>query len=97
MARFNDKRLNNFDVMEHISNIYDIVGTTDSKSVETDQSHNIVERLNEIQHGNFIQWKGTQDEYKIAVANGTIKPGMLCAITDDYYEPEEDSSEESST
>ena len=96
MARFNEKRLNEFDVMEHISNIYNIVGTTDPKSVESDQSHNITERLNEIQRGKFIQWQGTQEEYDIAVANGTIKPGMLCAITDDYYNPDENSEDNTS-
>lgn len=88
MARFNDKRLNDYDVMQHISNIYDIIGTTDKKSVETGQSNNISERLDEVQHGNFIQWSGTLEEYKIAKASGLITPTMLCAITDDYYEPE---------
>lgn len=87
MARFNDKRLNNYDVMQHISNIYEIIGTTDKQSVGTEQSGNISERLNEIQHGNFIQWIGTREEYKAATASGVIKPGMLCAITDDYYNP----------
>lgn len=91
MARFNDKRLNNFDVMQHISNIYDILGTTDKKSIETNQSNDISERLNEIQNGNFIQWVGTLEEYNIAKASGVIKPDMLCAITDDYYEPNESS------
>ena len=89
MARFNEKRLNEFDVMEHISNIYNIVGTTDPKSVQSDKSHNVAERLNEIQNSSFVHWKGTMEEYKIARANGTIKPGMLCAITDDYYNPDE--------
>ena len=88
MARFNEKRLNDYDVMQHITNIYSIIGTTDVKSVETEQSHNVAERLNEIQHGKFADWYGTQEEYEIAKASGVIKPGMLCAITDDYYEPD---------
>ena len=88
MSRFNNKELDNYDVMQHVQNIYNIIGTTGKASVETRTANNIVERLNEIKTTNIVDWIGTKAEYDAAKSSGFITPNMVCAITDDYYVPE---------
>ena len=69
MARFETKELNDYDVMQHIKNIYGIIGTTGKESVQTVESDNIVERLKELDKNKVVDWVGTKEEYEIAKAD----------------------------
>lgn len=87
MARFETKELNDYDVMQHIKNIYGIIGTTGKESVQTVESDNIVERLKELDKNKVVDWVGTKEEYEIAKAAGEITDDMVCAV-EDVYQPE---------
>lgn len=98
-GKFENDILNDYDVMQHIRNIYNILGITEPERVpssggtsggdgedgESDRS--IFDWIYDAVSRSMIDWEGTREEYKQGVANGTITPDMLCAINDDYYYP----------
>ena len=65
------------DVMQHIQNLYSILGVTN----KPDKS--IVDMVNENSNNIPVDWVGTVEEYRAAKACGDITPTMNCYITDD--------------
>ena len=86
--KFTDPKLNRYDVMQHVRNIYDILGITNPETFESNSGvANIVSRIDQIDNKSMVGWKGTMEEYKRDRAAGLIADDTVCAITDDYYEP----------
>lgn len=88
--KFTDPALNRYDVMQHIRNLYDIVGVTNTNTFE--QNHavaNVVDRIEQIADGSIIKWEGSMEKFLHDKAAGLITSDMICAITDDYYNPNE--------
>ena len=52
--RFQNKDLNNFDVMQHIRNIYDILGVLVQDDMTYGKATNVVERLDDISKNPLI-------------------------------------------
>lgn len=87
-GKFHDDALNDYDVMQHIRNIYNILGTTNNESITPPGTSNItiIDVVNHLQEKDAIDAFVTQKEYEEGLANGSLKD-KLCAITDDYYRP----------
>ena len=86
-GKFENDVLNSYDVMQHIRNIYSILGTTEREGFGNGNGDSFLELVQEAIHRSMIDWVGTREEYTQGVANGTITKDMLCAVTDDYYYP----------
>ena len=81
---FKNKELNNFDVMQHIRNIYDILGVVDKKDVGYHESTNVVERLDSITKNPLIKGEyDTMDDYLADLNRGKISPNDIYQINDD--------------
>ena len=66
------------DVLQHLTNIYDILGVTDLSELD---SKTIKQKLEEVRPDTQI-WVGSQTEYDEQWGNGTISETTLCIVTD---------------
>lgn len=66
------------DVLQHLTNIYDILGVTDLSELD---SKTIKQKLEEVLPDTQI-WVGPQIEYDEQWGNGTISETTLCIVTD---------------
>lgn len=75
--------IKDMDVMQHIRNIYDLIGASDSNGLIGFDS--IVSGLGNISASdNQKIWVGSTKAYEEGVGNGTITNEMICCIDDDY-------------
>lgn len=85
--RFQNKDLNNFDVMQHIRNIYDILGVLVQDDMTYGKATNVVERLDDISKNPLIKgYYDTVEEYQNDLKAGIISPDDLCYIEDDEFD-----------
>lgn len=79
--RFQDKDLNAYDVMQHVRNIYNILGVLYQKDMAEGNANNVVERLDDITKNPLIKaYFDTVEEYKAALQAGTVSPNDLCYV-----------------
>ena len=89
MANLDISNIKDYDIMQHIRNIYNIIGATTPEGINA--SSTLVSAIDKVaQESGQKIWVGTQERYEEGVGNGTITNTMLCIITDDYYEPTEE-------
>lgn len=89
MSNIDLTNIKNYDIMQHIRNIYNLIGATSPDGIKLNA--NLVSAIDQIakETGQKI-WVGTQKKYEEGIGNGTISNTTICIITDDYYEPSED-------
>lgn len=85
--KFTNPALNRYDVMQHVRNLYDIVGVTDTETFEKNNAANMSAMIDKIRERTIVDWHGTMEEFKRDRKAGLITDDMVCAI-DDYVGPE---------
>lgn len=85
--KFTNPALNRYDVMQHIRNLYNIVGVTDTDTFEKNNAANMTAMIDKIKDRTIVDWYGTMEEFKRDRAAGIITDDMVCAI-DDYVGPD---------
>lgn len=73
--------IKNYDIMQHIRNIYEILGISDPNGVVGYRS--VLDAIN----NKSTIWLGTKAKHDEAVGNGTLPENAICLITDDFYDP----------
>lgn len=73
--------IKNFDIMQHIDNIYKIIGITDPESIQN--ASNLNEIIAQLCSNGQPVWIGSEADYEFGRSNGTITDNTVCIVTDD--------------
>ena len=77
-----DNKISSFDIMQHIRNIYAILGVQTPEDINESSILELIAQGRKTADGKTIRVV-TTEEYEIGIGNGTISLDDVCIITDD--------------